>query len=367
MARLGRYYEDDNIPWGDYVVYSDEGRMLRKFPDNELGRAQAEAYFHEVQQLDNQKRIISQNQEIINSQRINSQRVPRFPQPSGQILDPEYREWLQFKKETDPEFKKWKRQKELEEARIRVEQERARQEAERKREQERIERERIESERRRRQEEEEKRLAPIRAKQEAERAKKREEQERKIREEKARREREEQEQRKRTRNALVWSLGIIIIAGIVLLYNSIHPINPYTPHTPPQVSTEINYEQHVRNTVETLCDATVNNDYGKLAEVYANNVKRYHSVYDVTNADIVERYRNYDKKFGVYSKRADIRWNTLKIWKNANGYSVIYVEDYHINRDDKSKYTDFVLEKHIELDHNFKIVSEYDVQLSKSK
>ena len=186
MARLGRYYEEDNIPWGDYVVYSDEGRMLRKFPDNELGRAQAEAYFHEVQQLDNQKRIISQNQEL-----INSQRVPRHPQPSRQILDPEYREWLQYKKETDPEYKKWKKQKEQEQARVRAEQERARQEAERKREQERIERERIEAEKKKRQEEEERRMAPIRAEQA-----KREEQERKIREEKARRERRARTTRK---------------------------------------------------------------------------------------------------------------------------------------------------------------------------
>lgn len=205
MARLGRYYEDDNIPWGDYVVYSDEGRMLRKFPNNEMGRAQAEAYFHEVQQLDNQRRIISQNQEL-----INSQKVPRFPQSSRQILYPEYREWLQFKKETDPEYKKWKWQKEQEQARIRAEQERAKQEAERKWKQERIERERIEAETKRRQEEEKERL--IRAKQAAEQAKKREE--------KARIEREEKEKQERARRTVRWFLAFIIGATALYIYVS---------------------------------------------------------------------------------------------------------------------------------------------------
>lgn len=157
---------------------------------------------------------------------------------------------------------------------------------------------------------------------------------------------------------------LAIIAGIVILYNNNQLFNQY-PSSP--APTEINYEQRVRNTIQTLCDATVNNDYNRIAELYAFNVKRYHSIYDVTNAEVVERYRNYDKKFRVYSKRANIRWNTFQIWKNTNGYSVVYVEDYHIDREDKSKYTDFVLEKHIELDNNFKIVSEYDVQLSKNK
>lgn len=212
MARLGRYYEDDNTPWGDYVVYSDEGRILRKFPDNELGRAQAEAYFHEVQQLDNQKKIISQNQEL-----INSQRAPRFPQPSRQILDPEYREWLQFKKETDPEYKKWKRQKEQEEARVRAEQERVRIEAERKREQERIERERIEAERRRKQAEEEKQRM---AREAAERAK-REAEQRRIQEETRRREQEEYQRKENIKTFFKWVFGLAALGGLIAIFFSV--------------------------------------------------------------------------------------------------------------------------------------------------
>lgn len=155
-----------------------------------------------------------------------------------------------------------------------------------------------------------------------------------------------------------------IVVGIVIFYSNNTQFNS---NVSSPIHTKNNYEQYVKNTVQALCEATINNDYGRIAELYAFTVKRYHSIYDVTNAEVVERYRNYNNKFGVYSKRASIRWNTLQVWEHSNGYSVVYVEDYHIDREDKSKYSDFVLEKHIELDTNFKIVSEYDVQLSKSK
>lgn len=157
---------------------------------------------------------------------------------------------------------------------------------------------------------------------------------------------------------------LAVLTGIVVIYSNNQPLHQRSSSSVPSV---VNYEQKVTNIVQTLCDATINNNYNRIAELYAFNVKRYHNIYDVTNAEVVERYRKYDSKFGVYSKQASIRWNTLQIWKNTNGYSVVYIEDYHIERENKSKYSDFVLEKHIELNTDFKIVSEYDVQLSKSK
>lgn len=78
--------------------------------------------------------------------------------------------------------------------------------------------------------------------------------------------------------------------------------------------------------------------------MYAFDVKKHYNIYDATNGEVVARYRNYDSKFRVYSKQASIRWNTLQIWKNTNAYSVVYIE-----RENKSNYSDFVLEKHIEL------------------
>ena len=157
----------------------------------------------------------------------------------------------------------------------------------------------------------------------------------------------------------------IIAGGVVLLILINDGQSTYTYNTEP-VLTETNYETHIRNTIQTLCDATTNNDYGRIADVYAYNVKRYHGIYNVTKYEVVERYKNYDKKFGVYGKHTSVRWNTLRVWKNSDGgYFVVYVEDYHIDRYDNSKYTDYVLEKHLELDKDYKVVSVYDNQLSK--
>lgn len=124
---LGRY---------DYVeVYRDNYTCRKRFKYREE-EADADAYFNYLQSLDNeeisiqnQNRIAEQlkrqnelsEQQIKAQNRYNHQTFPRPVAPSTQIVDPEYREWLQFKKETDPEYKKWKRAKEEEEARKRAE------------------------------------------------------------------------------------------------------------------------------------------------------------------------------------------------------------------------------------------------------
>ena len=52
---------------------------------------------------------------------------------------------------------------------------------------------------------------------------------------------------------------------------------------------------------------------------------------------------------------------------NNGQLNVKIVEDYSIDREDKSKYSVFVLEKHFIIDPSYHIVSVYDNQLSKSK
>ena len=127
-------------------------------------------------------------------------------------------------------------------------------------------------------------------------------------------------------------------------------------------------EKQIRNAIQDLCEAIETDEYDDIGKHYANQVERYHSIYDVTNEEIVNRYKAYDEKFGVSKKNYNIRWNTLQVWENSNaGWTVVVVMDYHIDRDKADNYRSFVLEKHYELDKDFKIVSEYDVQLSKSK
>ena len=124
----------------------------------------------------------------------------------------------------------------------------------------------------------------------------------------------------------------------------------------------------VINTINLYNDANMSNDLTTLSLLYADNVNRFHDMYNVSNAEVIEHCRNYDATFKVISKHSDVRWNTLQInGISPDEISVVYVEDYTIERKDKSKYSKFVLEKHLILDRTYRITSVYDVQLSKSR
>lgn len=90
----------------EYVVQRDDGTCYKRFKDY----SEARHYYNYLQQLDDQKRTVAQNDEIIANQKrllemhSYNTRIPSRPQVIRQVLDPEYQEWLQFKKETDPAF-----------------------------------------------------------------------------------------------------------------------------------------------------------------------------------------------------------------------------------------------------------------------
>ncbi len=104
-----------------------------------------------------------------------------------------------------------------------------------------------------------------------------------------------------------------------------------------------------------------------VTELYASQVKRYFNAYDIDPKYVAECYERYDEKFLVYGKHSNVRWNTVSYTLTDDMVYLTYIEDYSIDRKDKSKYSIFVLEKHFELNMDFHIVSVYDVQLSKSK
>lgn len=178
----------------DYIeIYRDDYSCRRRFKYREE-EEEAQQYFNYLQSLDNQQQSLEKQKEIAEQLKRQNDLVernitthnpsqdqknngsfppqgPNFSKPSvtNLVLDPEYKEWLQFKKESDPQFREWKRQKDAEKERIRAEQERFRIEAERKRIQERekaeAERKRAEAERKREEEaikrEKEKELKPL--------------------------------------------------------------------------------------------------------------------------------------------------------------------------------------------------------------
>ena len=129
-----------------------------------------------------------------------------------------------------------------------------------------------------------------------------------------------------------------------------------------------NDTDRVKNAIVEYNNATVANDFARLASIYSENVVRFHNAYNITKSEVIAKYRNYDEMFGVVGKHIDVRWNTLQIEQLPNDeLSVTYIEDYSIDRIDDSKYSKFVLEKHLILDEEYKIKSIYDVQLSKNR
>lgn len=164
-----------------------------------------------------------------------------------------------------------------------------------------------------------------------------------------------------------WLLGIciasIIIAGSILFFlwgfnNNENNEEPYVNTTKDQVIDMIN---NYNNAYEK-------NDFVTLSNIYADVVERFHDSYNLTNSEIIEKSRKYDSTFGIISKHTNVRWNTLEVERiSPNEISVVYTEDYHIDRKNKSKYSNFVIEKHLILDNNYKIKSIYDIQLEKSR
>lgn len=129
-----------------------------------------------------------------------------------------------------------------------------------------------------------------------------------------------------------------------------------------------NEKNQVKNAIRRLCEAEEQNNFEIIANAYADKVNRYHDKYNVSNSEVVSSYKKYDKTFGVYGKHINIRWNSLQVNRISDyELSVIFIEDYHIDRTDKTKYSKFVLEKHILLDKDYRIKSIYDVQLSKGR
>ena len=137
----------------------------------------------------------------------------------------------------------------------------------------------------------------------------------------------------------------------------------------PLINDDIDYR--IQSFIESYSRLTETSDrqliHSLVSELYAPNVKRYFNAYD-TNSEYVEGcFERYDETFSVYGKHSSVRWNTVSYNQSGQSIYLTYIEDFTIDRKDRSKYSVFVLEKHFELNRDLQIVSVYDVQLSKSK
>ena len=127
-------------------------------------------------------------------------------------------------------------------------------------------------------------------------------------------------------------------------------------------------EDAVRDVVGRYCSAICDNDFEALTNLYAPKVLRYQDAYDKDRDYVIGCHQRYDNTFKVFGKHSSLRWDSFKKDQSSSGFvNVVIVEDYSIDRLDKSKYSVFVLEKHFTIDSTYHIVSVYDNQLSKSK
>lgn len=111
MARILAYEDAHDRIY--YVVVRSDGKSegRKEF----YSYAEAEAYQNYLQSIEDRERALAQNQQIIANQErlIRSQEQQRIrPNVTRQVLDPQYEEWLRFKKATDPAFIAWKAEEE---------------------------------------------------------------------------------------------------------------------------------------------------------------------------------------------------------------------------------------------------------------
>lgn len=162
----------------------------------------------------------------------------------------------------------------------------------------------------------------------------------------------------------LYCIGLVVSVFIILCLNP----EILNPNKEPISTTHFYDESRVRNAIRGYHEAVEVNDYDGVSKAYADHVLRYHDANNLSNYEVVEKHKNYDSMFGVYGKHISVRWNTLHVDRTSdNEISVVFIEDYSIDREDKTKYSKFVLEQHIILNADYKIISIYDVQLQKER
>ena len=117
-------------------------------------------------------------------------------------------------------------------------------------------------------------------------------------------------------------------------------------------------EKNTRDLIERYYYINENGKYDELENMYAPRLKRYFGKYDVDRVAAMAEAKQYDEKYQVLGKKAQVRWNTLDIKRtDNNNITVSYILDYVLERRNKEKPTEYVLNINLELDANNQIVS----------
>ena len=177
--------------------------------------------------------------------------------------------------------------------------------------------------------------------------------------------------KKEDRNKKKSVIIVAIVAAVVLLSLGIFLVlHNSSTKGEEQCTAEMTFpeEDVVQDLIERYCNAICENDFVTLSSLYAPMVERFQDAYNKDKDYVIECHQRYDKTFKVHGKHSSLRWDSFEMRMLNNGQlSVSIVEDYSIDRENKSKYSVFVLEKHFIIDSSYHIVSVYDNQLSKEK
>ena len=143
-------------------------------------------------------------------------------------------------------------------------------------------------------------------------------------------------------------------------------ISEPAPEPEPEPVSDFPRHDAVRSMLSRMSDYEQSDNFDGLETIFAPQLLRYYKAKNISRSEVIENYRNYDSSFGVYGKSASYRWETLSIKRISDTRAeVVCIKDYHIDRVDENKPSDFVLEMHFVIDNKYQVVSVYDNQLSK--
>ena len=143
------------------------------------------------------------------------------------------------------------------------------------------------------------------------------------------------------------------------------PFSRYTGVQTVKNSSSFN-QNKVKSLISSYYQCVSDENYDCLEGYFASKMNRFFIYFDVSNEWVINQSRTYNKKFGVISMSYTVRWDTFKMNLLNNGNcQVEYIIDYRLNRINKNKASNFVLQMIAEITPDYKIISIYEDVISK--
>lgn len=117
----------------------------------------------------------------------------------------------------------------------------------------------------------------------------------------------------------------------------------------------------IKNLFIDYYDGYIEEDYEKIYTFFSPNLKRFFYKFNFTNEEAVQSLEKDRKASGILSVNPSILWDSFEIEKTLeNTHLVRFKLDYKVERIDKTKPTEFLLDITAEVNENNKISSIYE-------